>query len=123
MGLFYGPIGFVETVEEPEGSGIWVENPTERNYRGEVSRHGKRWDSGTQQVNPNLTITNTISIVADPYLSNHLYALRYIKWLGGYWEVSSVDVESPRLVLSIGGVYNGPTAGSSGNSTEHPRNS
>ena len=123
MGLFYGPIGFVETVEEPEGSGIWVEKPIERNYRGEVSRHGKRWDNGTQQVNPNLTITNTISIVTDPYLSNHLYALRYIKWLGGYWEVSSVDVESPRLVLSIGGVYNGPTVGSSGNFTEHPRNS
>lgn len=121
MGLFYGPIGFVETIEEPSGSGIWVEKPTERNYRGEVSRYGKRWENGSQQVNPNLTITNTISIVADPYLSNHLYTLRYIKWLGGYWEVSSVDVESPRLVLSIGGVYNGPTVESSGNTGEHPR--
>lgn len=121
MALFYGPIGFVETVEDPEGSGVWVEKPIERNYRGEVSRFGKRWDSGSQQVNPNLTITNTISIVADPYISNHTYALRYIKWLGGYWEISSVDVEHPRLVLSIGGVYNGPTVGTSGDTEEHPR--
>lgn len=121
MSLFYGQIGFVETVEEPEGSGIWIEKPIERNYRGEVSKYGKRWDNSAQQVNPNLTITNTISIVADPFLSNHLYSLRYIKWLGGYWEVSSVDVEFPRLILSIGGVYNGPTIGTSETSGEHPR--
>jgi len=121
MGLFYGPIGFVQTVEEPEGSGIWVEHPIEKNYRGEISKYGKRWDSGSDRVNPNLSIVNTISIVADPYLSNNLYALRYIKWLGGYWEVSSVDVESPRLILSIGGVYNGPTVEAPGNFSEHPR--
>lgn len=121
MSLFYGPIGFVETIEEPSNSGIYVEKPIERNYRGEVSKYGKRWNDGSQKVNPDITITNTISIVADPYVSNHLYAIRYIKWLGGYWEVSSVDVELPRLILSIGGVYNGPTAESSGNSGEHPR--
>jgi len=121
MALFYGPVGFVETVEDPTGSGVWVEKPVERNYRGEVSKYGKRWDGGNTQVNPNLTITNTISIVADPYLSNHLYSLRYIKWLGGYWEVSSVDVQYPRLVLNIGGVYNGPTVESSSDSGEHPR--
>ena len=115
MGLFYGPIGFVETVEEPKGSGIWVEKPIERNYRGEVSNYRKSWENGSQQVNPNLKITNMISIVADPYLSNHLYALRYIKWLNGYWEISSIDVESPRLILSIGGVYNGSTVESSEN--------
>ena len=121
MSLFYGPIGFVETIEEPSNSGIYVEKPIERNYRGEVSKYGKRWNDGGQKVNPDITITNTISIVADPYASNHLYAIRYIKWLGGYWEVSSIDVELPRLILSIGGVYNGPTVESSGNSGEHPR--
>lgn len=120
MALFYGPVGFVETVEDPKGSGVWVEKPVERNYRGEVSKQGKRWDGGNSQVNPNLTITNTISIVADPYLSNHLYSLRYIKWLGGYWEVSSIDVQYPRLVLNIGGVYNGPTVESPSDSGEHP---
>lgn len=121
MALFYGPIGFVDTVEDPIGSGIWVEIPIERNYRGEVSKYGKRWENGSQQVNPNLTISNTISIVADPFLSNHIYAIRYIKWLGGYWEISSVDVESPKLILNIGGVYNGPKVESSEKTNEHPR--
>lgn len=120
MGLFYGPIGFVTTVEDPEGSGIWVEVPVEKNYRGEVQRNYKRWDSG-DKLNPNLNITNTISIVADPFISNKLDSIRYIKWLGGYWEITSIEVESPRLVLSIGGVYNGPTVGASSDSEEHPR--
>jgi hypothetical protein len=120
MGLFYGPIGFVETIEDPVGSGIWKEQPTERRYRGEVSRYSKRWSDNSQKVNPNLTITNTISIVADPYISNHLYALRYIKWLGGYWEIASAEVENPKIILSIGGVYNGPTVESSANIGEHP---
>ena len=120
MGLFYGPIGFVETVENPVDSGIWVEVPVERNYRGNIQRNTKQWDSA-QQLNPNLKINNTISIVADPYFNNHLNAIRYIKWMGCYWEISSVDVEFPRLVLSIGGVYNGPTVETSSNFEGHPR--
>ena len=120
MGLFYGPIGFVETIEEPAGSGIWVEVPIEKNYRGEIQRNSKRWDA-SDSVNPNLNISNTISIVADPYISNKLNCVRYIKWLGGYWEITSVDVELPRLILSVGGVYNGPTVGTAEVTGEHPR--
>ena len=120
MARFYGPIGFITPVEVPAGSGIWIEQATERNYRGEVSRNTKRWDNG-DQLNKNLNISNTISIVADPFISDHLYQIRYIKWLGSYWEINSIDVESPRLVLSIGGVYNGPTVGTTDEIGEHPR--
>ena len=120
MSKFYGPIGFVIDEETESGSGIWVQVPTERNYRGEVNRISKRWDS-SEHLNKNLNISNTISIVADPFISNNLHAIRYIKWLGGYWEITSVDVELPRLTLSIGGVYNGPTAGTPESFDEHPR--
>lgn len=120
MARFYGPIGFVTQVEDPAESGIWVEQAVEKNYRGIVSRNTKRWDNGNQ-LNKDLNISNTISIVADPYISDHLNQIRYIKWLGGYWEISSIDVEFPRLVLSIGGVYNGPTAGTTEETGEHPR--
>lgn len=106
--------------EQLEGSGIWEEIPVEKNYRGEISKNSRRWDNG-EQLNKNLNINNTISIVADPYISNHLMELRYIKWLGGYWEISSVDVQTPRLVLSIGGVYNGQTVGITSDTGEHPR--
>lgn len=120
MPKFFGPVGFVESQETEEGSSIWEDVAVEKNYRGEVTKNTKRWDTG-EHLNKNLSISNTISIVADPYVSNHLYAIKYIKWLGSYWEITSVDVQYPRLVLTLGGLYNGPVAGSSGSAQEHPR--
>ena len=120
MSRFYGPIGFITSEEIPEGSGIWVEVPIEKMYRGTVVRNYKRFEDGSS-INKNLNISNSISIVADPYISNHLNSVRYIKWLGGYWSVTGVDVQFPRLVLNIGGVYNGPTVGASSEIGEHPR--
>ena len=120
MGVFYGPIGFVTVSENPPDSGIWEEIPEERMYRGEIVRNSRKWES-TDQVNKNLNISNTISIIIDPYLSNNINTIRYIKWLNSYWEITSIDVEYPRMVLSIGGVYNGPTVGATSDSKEHPR--
>ena len=120
MARFYGPIGFAISQETEEGSGIWEDVVVERNYRGDVTRNTKRWENG-EHLNSNLNVNNTISIVADPYASAKLFAIRYIKWLGEYWEVTSVEVQSPRLVLSVEGVYNGPKAGSPGTFGEHPR--
>lgn len=120
MAKFFGPVGFVATEEDPPGSGIWVEVATEKNYRGEVLKNIRSWDS-SQYLNDNLNIRNSISIVADPYIQNKIESIRYVKWLGSYWKVTDVEVQRPRLVLSLGGVYNGPTAGTSGHSEEHPR--
>lgn len=120
MPKFFGPIGFVTPIEDPAGSGIWVEDATEKNYRGEVIKNSRSWESA-QQLNDNLNIRNSISIVADPYISNKINTIRYVKWLGTYWKVTDVEVQYPRLVLILGGVYNGPTAGTSQDSEEHPK--
>jgi len=120
MSRFFGPIGFVTSEEIPEGSGIWVDVATEKNYRGEISRNTKRWDT-SQNLNDNLNISNTISIVADPYISNNLFAIRYVKWLGSYWKVTSAEVQTPRIILSLGGVYNGPKDGTSSEVNEYPK--
>lgn len=105
---YHGRVGFVTFVEKIPG--VQVEKPVEREYFGDILRNSKRWDSA-QQVNPNLNINNQISIVADPYARENLFAIRYISWMGALWDITSVDVQYPRLILSIGGVYNGPTPG------------
>lgn len=107
---YHGKVGFVSFEEQTPG--VDVGDPVEREYAGDVIRNTKRWDSA-QQVNPNLNISNQISIMADPYARENLFAIRYIFWMGTFWEITSVDVQYPRLILSIGGVYNGPTVGSS----------
>ena len=87
---------------------MWVDVITEHFYYGDVIRNTRRLDNG-DKVNDDISVGNSISIVADPYANAHFFAMRYIKWMNGYWKVSEVTVESPRLILRLGGVYNGPT--------------
>lgn len=104
MSKWYGMIGFSETEEtEP---GLWEPVITEKPYYGDViSNRWKRQPSGG--VNDNINITNSISIIADPYAVDHCSKMAYIEYLGTVWKITDVDVQFPRLVLSIGGEWNG----------------
>ena len=105
MAKFYGTVGYVETVETTPS--VWDEQTIERQYYGDVVKNTKRYEKG-DGLNDNLNVNNTISIVADAYAEQHFFAIRYVEWMGARWKVSSVDVQRPRLILSLGGVYNGP---------------
>lgn len=107
MAKFSGVIGFGESVEVTPG--VWEDEIIERPYYGDVIRNSRRLDSG-EKVNNDLSVTNSISIVADAYAGTHFFAMRYIGWAGTLWTVSEVTVESPRLILKLGGVYHGPKA-------------
>ena len=105
---FHGIVGFVESTEiRPD---VWKEISTEREYSGDVIRKSNRIvDNAT--INDNIVINNQISIVAEPYINQHFPSIRYVKWNGYYWRVTSVDQSNyPRLILSLGEVYNGPKA-------------
>lgn len=110
MAKFHGEIGYGETVETSPG--VWEDVITERLYFGDVIRNARYLREG-EQLNNDLTVGNTISIVADAYANDHFFAIRYIRWAGALWTVQMVEVQSPRLLLRLGGVYNGPTAGTS----------
>lgn len=107
MERFYGPVGYVFNKETAPGvySGVLVE---ERNYFGDVRKITRRYEK-TEHLNDDIQVTNEISIMADAYAYSHFFAIQYIKWMGAYWKVSGVAVERPRLILSLGGVYNGHT--------------
>lgn len=104
MAKFCGKIGYIETLEtEP---GIWEEQVTERQYYGDLIRNTRRLQT-SGNVNDNIVVSNEISIVADPYANQNFHAMRYVEFMGTKWKIESVDVQYPRLILSIGGVYNG----------------
>lgn len=103
MGRFYGVIGYAETKQtEP---GVFEEVITERNYFGDVTRNSRRLES-SGGVNDNVNINNEISIVADPYAIQNIYAMRYIEFMGAKWKITNVDVQYPRLKLTVGGLWN-----------------
>lgn len=103
MAKFFGVIGYGETVEVRPGVNDVVE--TRREYYGDVIRNIRRYEAASQ-VNDNLNISNTFSIIADPFAYENFHAIRYIEYMGTKWKVSSVEVQYPRLILTVGGVYN-----------------
>jgi hypothetical protein len=104
---FFDVVGYGESMEVSQG--VWDDVITEVQYYGDVIRNTRRIDD-SQKVNSDLTVGNSISIVADAYANEHIFAMRYVRWQGALWAVESVEVQRPRLILRLGGVYNGPTA-------------
>lgn len=108
MNRFHGEIGYGESEESPVGSGNWVDVIEEIPYYGDVIRNTRKLESG-EKVNNDITVGNSISVVADQFANEHFFAIKYVRWAGTLWTVTSVEVKSPRLILSLGSVYNGPT--------------
>lgn len=103
MAKFYGNIGFMTTkMTAPD---VWTESIVERPYYGDMLKATRQWDAG-ENLNDDTNINNRISIVADPFALNHFGSIRYIVLSDQKWKVKSIDVEYPRLVLALGGVYN-----------------
>ena len=107
MAKWHGTIGYIESVEKSPG--VWMEESTEREYFGDLLQNTRRLESGDQVVN-DFKINNEISILADPYAMNHFHSMRYAEFMGAYWGVTNVRVSYPRLILTLGGVYNGKQA-------------
>ena len=104
MAKFYGVIGYAETVQTAPG--VWEEVITERKYYGDLVRNTRRLQSA-DQVNDSVTINNEISITSDPYANENFHSMRYVEFMGAKWKVSNIEVQYPRLLLTLGGLYNG----------------
>ena len=110
MAKYYGKVGYVDTIEtDPVNHpGVIAEAVIDEHYYyGDILQNNRRFEKG-DGLNDDLNIRNEISILADPFAMKHFAKIRYIEWLGSRWKVTDVKVEYPRLILTVGGVYNGP---------------
>lgn len=103
MGKWFGKIGYAVTEEKTPG--VYAEQITERNYYGDIHRNTRRLQT-SDKLNDDINVANEISIVADPFARENFHAMRYAEFMGARWKISSVEVQYPRLLLSLGGVYN-----------------
>ena len=105
MAKWFGKIGYAaETIETAPG--VWKEQIILREYYGDLIRNIRRLQTA-DKVNDDLNISNELSIVADPYAINNFYSMRYAEFMGAKWKISNVEVSYPRLILTLGGLYNG----------------
>ena len=105
MARFYGKVGFGQTHDN--GNGVHSVDIYYRFYHGDEVQNYRSTDN-SQQVNSEFRTSTLISIMSDSHANENLSAIRYAEWHGTLWEVTGVDTQRPRLLLRLGGVYNGP---------------
>lgn len=103
MTRYHGYVGYAIDVEAYPG--VWEERISEHEYFGDVLKNRINIQQGSV-VNAKITISNSISIIADPFAFEHVYAMRYVTYLGKKWSIVNVSIERPRLILTLGGLYN-----------------
>lgn len=105
MAKWYGTIGYVKPVEKSPG--VYRNEVTERKYTCNVIRNSRGWSASSEGTNDNLTLNNQISIVADSFAIDNSAFIKYVEMMGAKWKITNIEIKRPRLVLTVGGLYNG----------------
>lgn len=105
MMRWYGKVGYSETVETKPG--VYDDRDTICEYYGDVKRNSTRWGTSSDSTNDDLTVSTQISIVADSFALEKFYSIKWIEYLGVKWKVTNADPQPPRIILTLGGVWNG----------------
>lgn len=105
MAKFYGNIGYAEQVEIRPG--VWTEQIVEKPYYGDIVRNTNiNLNQSSPSVNNDINISNSISVVADLYTNQNSQYMRYIKYMGAKWKITNIEIQYPRIILTVGGLYN-----------------
>lgn len=102
---YHGYIAFA--IQQETKPGVTKNVVEKKEYSGELSKLRRATTGSSESINDNISISATISIVADAFLNSNLTSILYVEYMGAKWKVSNIDVDPPRLVLTLGGLYNG----------------
>lgn len=106
MAKWAGVIGFSQTVNT--SFDVWTEKIVEKKYYGDLTKNSRRWES-SQGINDNFSISNGVSVIADDFMLTNLKYMRYVTFQGSRWKIASLEVSYPRVNLTLGDLYNGPS--------------
>lgn len=95
-------VGYSKTIEtEP---GVWDEEIEEKGYYGELLRNNRNLQNSSNVID-DINVSNSISILSDPYANENFHSIKYVIFMGVKWKVSTAEVQYPRIILSLGGLY------------------
>ena len=104
MAKYYGKVGYETTSEDAHRPGVWTSTMTDKFYPMDIYRNSRSLQ-GTSERNDSINVSMTASIVADPFAYENFHAIRYVEYLNSKWRVTNIEVEYPRLKLTLGGLY------------------
>ena len=107
MAKFHATVGFAIPFESKPGK--WKDRIEEHEYSGELLGYSSAWNASQDSTIDDLTINSKFSIIADPFAHNNHRSMKYIRYMGTEWKITKIEPQHPRLILTVGGVYNGPT--------------
>lgn len=105
MARYCGKVGYVDSVETTPG--VWSDEITERTYTGDAIRITSRWSAKSDSTNDDLSINTQLSVIADAFAYQNFNHIKYAEFMGVKWKVTNIEVQRPRLILTLGGEYNG----------------
>ena len=105
MAKWYGRVGYVKPVQTAPS--VWRNEETVHEYYGDILRNSTQWSTNPDSTNDDLTVNHQISIVSDPFACSNCHLIKWVEFMGAKWKVKSIESRPPRLVLTIGGVWNG----------------
>ena len=105
MTKFHGIVGYAESLESAPG--VWREIITGREYYGDVIRNSRRLEAPLEKLNADIVLENSFSILADAYAYQNFKKMRYVSWNGSNWTITNVEQRRPRLILTVGALWNG----------------
>jgi len=103
MGKYCGTIGYGITSETAPG--VWEATIVERTIFGDSFKNTSSRES-SENLNDDIRLSTKISFLADPYALQNFHLIKFVSYLGSLWKIKSVDEDYPRLILTLGGVYN-----------------
>lgn len=104
MSKYCGVLGFEITGEIKPG--VWESTVVEKEVFGDLIRINRRF-ANSSSINGEININNEISIIADFFIHEHLQSLKYATIGGIKWIITNMEIQYPRVILSLGGIYNG----------------
>jgi hypothetical protein len=106
MNKWAGVIGFAQTVKSETKPSVWEEEITERRYYGDILRNYRRNETQSDSPNDNINLNNQLSVVSDTFMYDNFQYMKYVTWMNSKWSIKSVELQYPRVIIEIGGVYN-----------------
>lgn len=103
MTRYSGLVGYGQQVEvEP---GVWDTEDKEVMMKGDLLRQNANiQDSG---INDKVSLNHRVSLIGDAYAFDNYYNMKWVTVNGFKWAVSAIELQRPRLIVTLGGIWNG----------------
>lgn len=101
---YSGKVGYA--VQTETAPGVWTKEIKEVHMYGDTLSYGAQPVS-SDKVNQDVALSNEISLMGNPIIFENLSTLEYLILSGIKWEITSINLDPPRIKVALGGVWNG----------------